>query len=124
MNTFFALALACTLSTAPNVNSDDKLMSRETSTYVITDKVAIWLTDAGKLKLAMGHHNGNAIIELRDQKGVLHHGLVNLRKGAQQTFDLSQINEGTYQIQVTIGEQVTTKTIRIERSTKRVIQFS
>ena len=124
MNTFFALALACTLNTAPTATSDDKLMSRETSTYVITNKVAIWLTDASKLKLSMGHHDGNAIIELRDQKGVMHYDRVNLRKGAQQTFDLSQINEGTYQIQVTIGKDVMTKTFRIERSVERVIRFS
>ena len=122
MNTFFALALACTLSTAPK--TDDKTTSRETSTYVVTDKFAIWLTDAGKLKLSLSRQNGKATIELRNQTGVLYQDVVNLRNGIQQTFDLSQVSDGTYQIQVTIGNEVTTKTIQIERVQERTIRLS
>ena len=122
MNTLFALALACTLSTPPR--TDDKLASRETSTYVVTDKLAIWLTDAGKLKLSLAHQAGTATIEFRSEKGRLYQHTVNLRKGVQQTFDLSQVSEGTYQIQVTIGEEVTTKTIRIAQEQKSLIRLS
>lgn len=121
MNTLIALALACTLSTAPH---DDKRPSREPSTYVVTDKVAIWLTEAGKLKLSMGHQAGNASIELRDQRNTLYRSTVNLRKGIHQTFDLSQVTEGTYQILVTIGGEVIAKTIRIEPVQGRTVQLS
>lgn len=122
MNTLFALALACTLSTAPS--TDNKLVSRETSSYVITDKLAIWLTDAGKLKLSLAHQAGKATIELRNGRSTLYQNTVNLRNGALQTFDLSQISEGTYQIQVTIGQEVTSKTIRIEQDRKSLIRLS
>ncbi len=121
MNTLFALALACTLSTAPN--DDHKINSRETSTYVVTDKFAIWLTDAGKLKLAMGQHPGKATVELRNEKGRMFIETVDLRKGAHQTFDLSDVATGTYQIQVKIGDQVTTKTIQIDRVQSRTMQL-
>lgn len=122
MNTLIALALACTLSTAPT--ADDKLTSRETSTYVVTDKVAIWLTDAGKLKLSMAHQTGNASIEFRDQRSTLYRSTVNLRKGAQQTFDLSQVSEGSYQIRVTIGQEVISRTIQIGRVQERTVRLS
>ncbi|MDB5242716.1 MAG: hypothetical protein JWP57_3341 [Spirosoma sp.] len=123
MNTLFALALACTLSTAPN-NDDNKITSRETSTYVVTENLALWLTDAGKLKLMMGHQPGKATIELRNEKGRLFVETVDLRKGVQQTFDLSEVTSGTYQIQVKIGDQVTTKTIQIDRVQSRTMQLS
>lgn len=123
MNTLFALALACTLSTAPKTD-DDKLTSRETSTYMVTDNMALWLTETGKLKVALGQQSGNATIEFRNDKGALYHETVNLRKGIHQTFDLSEIADGTYQIQVTIGKQVTTKTIQIERNLNRVVRLS
>ncbi|WP_080239092.1 hypothetical protein [Spirosoma rigui] len=122
MNTFFALALACTLSTAPK--TDDKLTSRESTTYMVTDNLALWLTETGKLKVAVGQHPGNGTIEFRGDKGALYHGTVDLRKGIHQTFDLSEIADGTYQIQVTVGKQVTTKTIQIERNQNRVVRLS
>ncbi|GAB2558696.1 hypothetical protein [Spirosoma areae] len=122
MNTLFALALAFSLSTAPN--TDDKLTSRETSTYVITDHLALWTTNAGKLKLSMAQQTGKATIAIRKGKGVLYQETVNLRKGAQQTFDLSQMNDGTYEIQVTVGQETTTKTIRIERAAERMVRLS
>ena len=123
MNTLFALALACTLSTAPT-NDDNKITSRETSTYMVTDNFALWLTENGKLKLSMGQQDAKATIELRGDKGTLYHGSVNLRKGIQQTFDMSQVTDGSYQIQVTIGKQVTTKTIQIQHVQNRVVRLS
>lgn len=122
MNTLFALALAFTLNTAPT--TDDKTTSRETSTYVVTDKFAIWLTDAGKLKLSMGHQNTTATIKLRNGSTTLYQSNIDLRKGAQQTFDLSQMGEGTYQIQVTIGDEVTTKTVQIGQVQERTVRLS
>lgn len=121
MNTFFALALACTLSTAPN--TDDKTLSRETATYVVTNKMAIWLTEAGKLKLSVGQHDGSAVIKLFDHKGTLYTSRVGLRKGIHQTFDLTQITEGTYHIEVTIGDEVVVKTIRVERHQSPVFRL-
>jgi hypothetical protein len=122
MNTLFALALAFTLNTAP-IN-DDKNTSRETSTYVVTDKFAIWLTDAGKLKLSMGQQNVMATIKLTNGSKTLYKNSIDLRKGAQQSFDLSQIGEGTYQIEVTIGDEVTTKTVQIGQVNERTVRLS
>lgn len=121
MNTLLALALACTLSTAPT--TDDKITSAETSTYVVTNKLAIWLTDAGKLKLLMAKLPENATIELWDEEGVLYQRSINLRDGAQQTLDLSQVPDGTYRIKVTIGQEVTAKTIQIGQVQERTFRL-
>lgn len=123
MNTLFALVLACTLSTAPNAD-DKKTTSSESTTYIVTDKLAIWLTETGKLKLTMAQQASNATIEVRNQKGTLYQNTVNLRKGIQQTFDLSEMGDGTYQIQVTVGQEVITKTLRIEHSAERTLRLS
>ena len=123
MNTFFALALACTLSTAPNADNEPAV--NETASYVVTDKVAIWLTDAGKLKLTLGRNDERATVELRHEKTTLYYQSVDLRKtAAMQTFDLSTLTQGTYQIRVTIGGQIISKTIQIESVQSRTCRLS
>jgi hypothetical protein len=72
----------------------------------------------------MGHQNAKATIELRNAKEILYQDVVNLRNGAQQTFDLTQVANGTYQIQITIGQEVTTRTIQVERVQERSIRLS
>ena len=121
MNSLFAFALACTLSTVPN--ADDKTTSRETATYVITDKLAIWLSDGNKLRLSIGKQAAEATIEVSDQQHMLHRQTVDLRAGVIQQFDLSQVDAGTYRIRVTIGQEVTAKTIQIGSFQQRTVVF-
>ncbi|WP_020602196.1 hypothetical protein [Spirosoma spitsbergense] len=123
MNTFFALALAATLSTAPNTNDDSKTLPKEATTYIVTDNVAIWLSEAGKLKLAIGQDTNEATIEFRSQKETLYTSTIALKKAVHQTFDLWQLPQGNYQIRVTIGGQVISKTIQIESVQSRTCRL-
>lgn len=123
MNTFFPLALAATLSTAPNTNNDNRDPSKEPTTYVVTDKVAIWLTDAGKLKLAIGQNTRKATIEFQNQHKTLYTNTILLKKAVLQTLDLSQLPQGSYQIRVKADGWETVKTIQIEHSENHTFQL-
>ncbi|MCK8495006.1 MULTISPECIES: hypothetical protein [Spirosoma] len=67
-----------------------------------------------KLRLIVAPEKATATISLRDDKGhVLYSGNVNLRDGVQQKFDISNLEEGQYQLSVAVGKERTLKAFTI-----------
>ncbi|MPR36857.1 hypothetical protein [Salmonirosea aquatica] len=111
MKTLMTFALACALGLAPN--ADAKIPSAENSPYVVTKNMAMWMGDNGKLKVSFNRQEGRATIELRNGRSTLYQEVIALHGGAMQSFDLSRLPSGTYEIRVIIGQQVTSKTVEI-----------
>ncbi|MPR36855.1 hypothetical protein [Salmonirosea aquatica] len=124
MKTLITFALACALGLAPDTDAKPLAAGTETSTYVVSGKMALWLTQDGKLKLAFDRQEGNANIEIRTQSQKLYHNVIGLKNGAQQTLDLTELGTGTYEVRVKIGKQVTTKTVVIGQVNERVFRLS
>ena len=80
-----------------------------------TPATSVSITSDQKLKLVVGHEDANATITLRDAKGhVLYSSNVNLRDGLAQKFDLTQLDNGAYQVAVAVGTDVIIKTFVID----------
>ncbi len=124
MKTLITLALACALGLAPNADAKPLATDTETSTYVVSGKMALWLTNEGKLKLAFDRQEGTANLEIRNSSQQLYHNTISLRNGAYQTLDLSELGSGTYEVRVKIGKQVTTKTVVIGQVNERSFRLS
>lgn len=124
MKTLMTFALACALGLAPNANATTLAAGNETSTYVVSEKMAIWLTNDGKLKLAFDRQEGSANVEIRTQSQKLYHDVIGLKNGAQQTLDLSELGTGTYEVRVKVGKQVITKMVVIGQVSERSFRLN
>jgi len=91
---------------------------------VVSEKMALWLTNEGKLKLAFDRQEGVANVEIRTQSQKLYHNVIALKNGAQQTLDLSELGTGTYEVRVKIGKQVITKTVLIGQISERSFRLN
>jgi hypothetical protein len=114
MKTILTMALACALGLAPKaLSATPEGTPDEKSTYLVTDKMAMYLASDNKLRLRFGHLDGNATVEVLNGPHTLYRSSIDLRKGAHQTFNLSELESGSYQIRVTIGKQVVDRTLVI-----------
>lgn len=74
------------------------------------------LATANKVRLYVAPEEAKASISLWDAAGhQLYFERVNLEKnGFHQSFDISNLAEGTYQFQISTGESTVTKTLVVE----------
>ena len=125
MKNVLIMALACTLGLASNARSGTQEGTPTVkSSYVVTDKMAMYLASDNTLRLRFGHVKENAIVEVLNGPRTLYRSHIDLRKGANQTLNLSELESGSYQIRVTIGKQVTDKMLFISRSVEKSFQLS
>lgn len=118
------IALACALGLASNAEAKSPAAGTETSTYLVSEKMALWLTQDGKLKLAFDRQDGIANIEICTPSQKLYREAISLKNGAQQTLDLSELGTGTYEVRVKVGKQVTTKTVVIGQVSERSFRLN
>lgn len=124
MKTLITFALACALGLAPHAEAKIPTTGTETTNYVVAEKMAIWLTNEGKLKLSFDRQSGTANVEIRTHSQKLYHNVIALKNGAQQTLDLSELGTGTYEVQVKVGKQVITKTVVIGQVNERSFRLN
>ena len=124
MKTLMTFALAFALGLAPNADAKNHLHVNENSTYLVMEKMALWLTNDGKLKLLFERQSGIANVEISTASQKVYHNAIALKNGARQTLDLSELGAGVYEVRVKIGKQVTTKTIVISQVSERSFQLN
>ncbi|GHB75529.1 hypothetical protein [Persicitalea jodogahamensis] len=128
MKTLITFAMACALSLAaqPDARSaaDGTNTSTAKSSYVVTDKMAMYMSSGNKLQLRFSKLSAMATVEVLNGPRTLYRNSIDLRKGANQLLDLSQLEAGSYTIQVSIGKQTTTKTLTIGWNSERSFQLS
>ncbi|MPR36839.1 hypothetical protein [Salmonirosea aquatica] len=126
MKTIIIFALAGALGLAapdhPCFNSENP--SAEISGYVVTDHMAMYLGSDHKLRLRFGRMEGNAVVEVLHGPRTLYRNHIDLRKGAHQNLNLSELENGSYLIRVTVGKQVTDKTLVIRQHTEQSYRLS
>jgi len=126
MKTVMTLALAIAFGMAapdtPCFASEST--SPEKSTYVVTENMAMYLGTDNKLRLRFRHLDGNATVEVLNGPRTLYRSFIDLRKGAHQTLNLSELETGSYQIRVTIGKQTVDKTLIIRQHTEQSFLLS
>ena len=106
MKKILSLLLALTVSAASFATQP---ASTEPTAYLT-------LATANKVRLFVGQEAAKASISLWDAAGhQLYFERVNLEKGAfHQSFDISNLAEGTYQFVISTGETTVTKTLVVE----------
>lgn len=106
MKKLLSLMLALTVSAASFATQPT---STEPTTYLT-------LATANKVRLFVGQEDTKASISLWDATGhQLYFERVNLQKGAfHQSFDVSNLAEGTYQFVISTGDATVTKTLVVE----------
>ena len=106
MKAIFSLMLALTVSAASFATQP---ASSEPTAHLT-------LATANKVRLFVGQEDAKASISLWDAAGhQLYFERVNLEKGAfHQSFDVSNLTEGTYQFVITTGEATVTKTMVVD----------
>ena len=125
MKNVLVMALACALGLTPRVRSATQESTPTVrSTYVVTDKMAMYLASDNTLRLRFGQVNENAVVEVLNGPRTLYRNHIDLRKGAHQTLILSELESGSYQIRVRIGKQVTDKMLIINQSVEKSIRLS
>ncbi|QHW00901.1 DUF3244 domain-containing protein [Spirosoma endbachense] len=78
----------------------------ETSVSITTDQ---------KLKLIVGREETTATITMRDENGhIIYTDKVGLQNGLYQKFDIAQLNEGTYELAISVGNDTVVKSFVIE----------
>lgn len=78
-------------------------------------QASLLATKANKVTLLMEPQAANASISLRDINGNwIFNESYNLKNGIRQNFDVSQLVDGTYQIEVSVGKTKTIKTFIVE----------
>ena len=121
MKTVLTLALACALGQAIEARSaTPEGTPRVKSSYVVTDKMAMYVGSDNKLRLRFGQQNDHALVEVLNGPRTLYRNHLYLRKGTHQNLNLSELEAGSYQIRVTIGKQVTEKTLVISHRTEQI----
>lgn len=128
MKTLITFAMACALSLAsqPDARSADNGSKTPTarSSYVVTDQMAMYMTGSSKLQLRFARLNEKASVEVLDGPRTLYRNFIDLRNGANQVLDLSQLAAGSYTVRVSVGKQTTVKTLTVGWNTERSFQLS
>ena len=88
-------------------------------------QATISITNDQKVNLIVGKGEATAIVILRDAEGhILYSENVDLRNGIKQRFNIAELANGTYQLAVTIGNDVVKKTFTIdEQPAQKVVAF-
>lgn len=119
------MALACALGLASNARcAPPEGTPTVKSTYVVTDKMAMYLGSDNKLRLRFAPLGKNAVVEILAGPRTLYRSFIDLRTAVQQTLNLSELETGCYQIRVTIGKEVTDKSLTIDHSAEKPFRFS
>lgn len=80
-----------------------------------TPATSVSITNDQRLKLIVGREEAVATVSLRDADGhVLYTQNVNLRDGLRQYFNIAELDKGTYQVAVAVGNETTVKTFVID----------
>lgn len=113
MNTFFALLLAGTLHTAAPVASP----APATPTYLVNEHMAVWVSNDRKLHVVLGQQQAEADIRLSDEETDYVHQSVKLHQGTiSQTYNLSAMPNGAYQLTIRLDQHVIRKTVVVEEA--------
>ncbi|MCF0055377.1 hypothetical protein [Dyadobacter sp. CY356] len=107
------LGLVAGSASFANTNNDSKLSAK---TSVVENE---------KVKLVIAPMNAKARLELMDSEGhLLYSSRVNLSHGIKQVFDVSHLENGLYQLSLSVGDEQTVKTIDItETTSQQVVTF-
>lgn len=90
-----------------NTNDNTKLTAK---TSVVNEKV----------NLVIAPMNAKARLDLIDNKGhLLYSSNVNLKHGIRQVFDVSHLENGLYQLSLSVGDEHIVKTVDITESTSQ-----
>ncbi len=80
-----------------------------------TPATSVSITADQKLKLIVARENASALVTLRDTEGhILYSSTVDLRDGLSQKFNLSELGIGSYQLAVSVGNEVVVKSFVID----------
>ncbi|GAB2576027.1 DUF3244 domain-containing protein [Spirosoma areae] len=115
MKKIFILMLGLVAGTASFAQSTDST----------TPATTVTITNDQKLKLIVGKEEATATITLRDAAGhVLYSNTLSLRDGLQQKFNLTQLDEGSYQLAVVVGKETVVKAFSIaNQPAQKLIAF-
>lgn len=84
----------------------------------VTDKTpatSVSVTNDQRVKLIVGREDATATVSLRDAAGhVLYLQKVNLRDGLRQYFNIAGLDNGTYQLAVSVGSENVVKTFVVD----------
>ncbi len=121
----FAMAYALSLAANPDARSAvNENAPTAKSTYVVTDKMAMYMAANNKLQLRFVRQPGYAFVEILEGPRTLYRNSIDLRNGANQRLDLSQLAPGSYTIQVNVGKETTTRTVQINWNTVRSLSLN
>jgi hypothetical protein len=102
------LGLVAGSASFANTNDDSKLSAK--TSVIGNDKV----------KLVIAPMESKATLELMDSEGhLLYSSRINLSHGIKQVFDVSHLEDGLYQISLSVGDEHTIKTIDITAITSQ-----
>ena len=122
----FAMACALSLATQPDARSADNGNKAPTakSSYVVTNQMAMYMTGSHKLQLRFAHLQEKATVEVLLGPRTLHRSSIDLRNGANQVLDLSQLEAGSYTVRVSVGKQTITRSLTVGWNSERLFQLS
>lgn len=124
---FLTLGL-CALLAAPSfAEVNHKPVRPDTSSYVVTSNMALWLSPTtGKLRLTIDQQPCYATIRIMNRGKVLYTTPVDVRKQAVgQTFDLSLLPQGLYEVAIITSNGTVSKKIAIQdKPGERLISLS
>ena len=119
----FALALTLTATTISATFADGTPAGRPSN--VASFKSGVYSTAAGKLHVSLDKETGGKVtIRLKDNRGAV---LYNQHLGKNETtyrtrLDLSDLPDGTYELELTNGVETTRQTVTISTKHARLVQ--
>ncbi|OIN55576.1 T9SS type A sorting domain-containing protein [Arsenicibacter rosenii] len=115
LNNIFVLAIAATLTTFQAAKADDNLKTKETAPA--TYNVGMYVSkNTSTINVMVEKQAGSTVkVSIKDEAGkVLATQSLNGKEERTWTkFNLSQLNDGTYTVEVSNGKEVTVKEVKL-----------